>query len=171
MPTGTVMRPSDVIRSATGRVMSVSNRMSRFVRMPTSLPSRSTMGTPLMEYSPISRSASARVACRSSVIGSTIMPDSERFTLRTISACASTDIFLWMTPMPPRRAMAMAICVSVTVSMAADTMGRFRRTEAVRRAERSTSFGSTRLCAGTRSTSSKVSAVPTILSTRLFAGA
>ena len=45
------------------------------------------------------------------------------------------------TPMPPWRAIAMAIRDSVTVSMAADTSGRLRRISRVRRVPRSTSRG------------------------------
>ena len=41
--------------------------------------------------------------------GSIITPFSERFTLRTSSACCAIDIFLWITPRPPARAMAIAI--------------------------------------------------------------
>ena len=51
VPTGTVMRFSRVITSAIGRLMLVSNRRSRFVRMPTSRPSllpSSVIGTPEM---------------------------------------------------------------------------------------------------------------------------
>ena len=38
-----------------------------------------------------------------------ITPFSERFTLRTSSACALIDMFLWMIPSPPARAIAIAI--------------------------------------------------------------
>ena len=57
------------------------------------------------------------------VIGLTIMPLSERLTRSTSSACSSIDRFLWMMPMPPCCAMAMAISDSVTVSMAALSSG------------------------------------------------
>ena len=57
------------------------------------------------------------------VTGSTIMPLSERFTRSTSSAWRSMVMLRWMKPMPPWRAMAMARRASVTVSMAAATMG------------------------------------------------
>jgi hypothetical protein len=57
------------------------------------------------------------------VIGLRIIPLSERFTRSTSAACRSTDMFLCSTPMPPARAIAMAISLSVTVSIAADTSG------------------------------------------------
>ena len=46
VPTGTVTRSLAVIRSETGRDVSSSKRRSRFVRMPTSRPSSSVIGTP-----------------------------------------------------------------------------------------------------------------------------
>ena len=73
----------------------------------------------------------------------------------------SIGMLLWMTPMPPSRAMAMAMRYSVTVSMAALMMGMLRRMFFVRFVLRSTSGGSTELSAGTSSTSSKVSPSPT----------
>ncbi len=50
-------------------------------------------------------------------------PDSDRLTDSTIEACDSMAVFLWMTPSPPARAMAMAISDSVTLSIAADMIG------------------------------------------------
>ena len=52
-------------------------------------------------------------------------PFSERFTISTCSACTSMLMFLWMTPMPPSLAMAIAMRYSVTVSMAALITGTF----------------------------------------------
>ncbi len=57
------------------------------------------------------------------VTGSVTMADSYFLTRVTSAACRSTDMFLWMNPMPPSAAMAMAMYASVTVSMAAETMG------------------------------------------------
>ena len=57
------------------------------------------------------------------VIGSTIMPDSERLTLSTSAACAAIGRFLWTMPMPPFCAMQIAVSCSVTVSIAAETSG------------------------------------------------
>ena len=62
-----------------------------------------------------------------SVIGSTIMPLSDRFTRSTSEACSSIDRFLWMTPRPPCCAIAIARRDSVTVSIAALTSGTFSR--------------------------------------------
>ena len=93
------------------------------------------------------------------VIGLTIIPLSDRLTRSTSDACSSIDRFLWMMPMPPCCAMAMASRDSVTVSIAALAMGTFSRMLRVKFDETSTSLGSTFECCGTSSTSSKVSAV------------
>ena len=61
------------------------------------------------------------------VTGSTIIPDSDRFTLSTSSAWTSIGRFLCTTPRPPCWASAMARRASVTVSMAAATIGTLRR--------------------------------------------
>jgi hypothetical protein len=65
--------------------------------------------------------------------GLTTMPLSKRFTWRTCSACSAMVMFLWMTPMPPRWAIAMAMPVSVTVSIAAAISGMCRLISRVRR--------------------------------------
>ena len=157
VPTGTVMRFSLVMRSETGRLVRVSNRRSRFVRMPTSLRPTVT-GTPLMRYLAMTSRASATRASGTTVTGSTIIPDSERLTLSTSDAWAAMVMFLWMIPMPPSWAMAMARWASVTVSMAAERMGTLSVMERVRRVWMSTSEGSTLDLWGASSTSSKVSA-------------
>ncbi len=90
------------------------------------------------------------------VIGSTIMPDSDRFTLSISLAWAAIDMFLWMTPSPPFWAMQMAVSCSVTVSMAAETSGECRSISGVSWVWRSTSAGSTWEAPGTSSTSSNV---------------
>ena len=59
-------------------------------------------------------------------MGFTIIPLSDLFTRSTSSDWASTDMFLWMIPIPPCCAIAMAILESVTVSMAALRRGMFR---------------------------------------------
>lgn len=61
-----------------------------------------------------------------------------------------------MTPIPPRRASVMAIRDSVTVSIAADTIGTAKRMSGVNHAEVSASCGSTADSAGSSSTSSNV---------------
>ena len=98
------------------------------------------------------------------VTGSLIIPFSERFTLRTSAACASMLMFLWTTPMPPSLARAMAMGASVTVSIAADTIGMLRVMFREKRLLRSTSFGRTSEYDGMRSTSSKVRPSKAILS-------
>ncbi len=92
------------------------------------------------------------------VIGSRITPDSNFLTRRTSAAWRSIVMFLWMMPMPPDCAIVIARRASVTVSIAAETIGRFRRIVRVRRVPRSTSRGSTSEYAGTSETSSKVRA-------------
>src|SRR6266536_1129099 len=57
------------------------------------------------------------------VIGSTMTPFSERFTFSTSRAWLVTERFLWMMPMPPSCASAIARADSVTVSMGAETRG------------------------------------------------
>src|SRR6185369_13350034 len=63
-------------------------------------------------------------------------------------------------PMPPSWAIAMARRASVTVSIAADTSGRFREMFRESRVAREVSLGRTWENAGTSNTSSKVSALP-----------
>ena len=117
------------------------------------------IGTPEMRYFFISSSASKIRFSGESVIGLTIMPLSERLTRSTSDACSSGDRFLWMTPMPPCCAMAIARRDSVTVSMAALSSGTLTRMFRVTHDVTSTSLGMTVECRGTSSTSSKVSAV------------
>jgi len=126
-----------------------SKRRSRLVTMPTSLPS-STTGTPEMLLARVSRSTSPIEVCGPTVIGLRITPASNFLTWRTWAACCSTVRFLWMMPMPPCWAMVMASRASVTVSIAADTIGMLRRRVRVSRVEVSTSRGSTWEWAGTR---------------------
>ena len=110
-----------------------------------------------------------------SVIGLTIIPLSDRFTRSTSDACSSTVRFLWMTPMPPCCAIAMASLDSVTVSIAALSSGTLTRMCRVTHDVTSTALGSTSECRGTSSTSSNVSAVerPTeiwsVVSTSIYA--
>src|ERR1017187_3497211 len=92
------------------------------------------------------------------VMGSTIMALSLRFTLSTSAAWRSMDILRCTMPMPPCCARAIARCDSVTVSMAAETMGILRAIWRVRQVRVSVSAGTTSLRAGSRRTSSKVSA-------------
>ena len=61
------------------------------------------------------------------VIGSTIMPDSERLTLSTSAAWRAIVRLRCTIPMPPLRAMQIAVSCSVTVSIAAETSGMCER--------------------------------------------
>src|SRR5258706_7558842 len=92
------------------------------------------------------------------VIGSLTTPLSKRFTLATSAPCCLGVMFLCTMPMPPSWASAMARRDSVTVSMAADSSGIFSWMVRVSRVVRLTSRGRTVEWAGTRRTSSKVSA-------------
>jgi hypothetical protein len=123
--------------------------------MPMSRPWASTIGTPEIRKRLISPAASRSGRSGPRVIGFRIIPLSLRLTRSTSAACRSTDMFLWSTPIPPARAMAMAISDSVTVSMAAETRGTFRGIERVNRETVRTSRGWTVECRG-RSTSSNV---------------
>ena len=157
-PSRTVTSFSWVISALTGVALSVAKRTSRLVRMPTSLPLRSTTGMPEIWCCDISASASARVCSGWMVTGFTTMPNSNFLTLRTSLACASAVRFLWMTPMPPTWAMAIAMAASVTVSIAADISGMPSSMVRVSRVRTSVWLGRTAEAAGFRRTSSKVSA-------------
>ena len=61
------------------------------------------------------------------MIGSVMMPFSLRLTLSTSRVWSAMDRFLWMMPMPPSWARAMARSLSVTVSIGDERMGRLRR--------------------------------------------
>src|SRR5436309_5145776 len=146
-----------VMMDFTGWSSSASKRRWRLVTMPTTLPLFTT-GKPEILYCCCSAITSRTVISGEMVIGSRSTPDSKRLTLATSTACAWGVRFLWMMPMPPSWAMAMASRASVTVSMAADTRGMFSSSLRVRRVFRETSRGRTREWAGRRRTSSKVSA-------------
>ena len=83
----------------------------------------SVIGTPENLKRCISASASCSVAVGASVTGSVIMPLWLRLTFCTSAAWASIVRFRWITPMPPWRAMAIAMRDSVTLSIAAETSG------------------------------------------------
>ncbi len=124
--------------------------------MPTRVPSASTMGTPLMWKRSIKFTASWMVFSGDSLIGWVITPCSDRLTRSTSSACRSIDIFRWMTPTPPSRAMATASLDSVTVSIGAETIGARRTIPGKKGLEMSTSLGNTSVRRGTSKTSSKL---------------
>ena len=123
----------------------MAKRTSRLVRMPTSRPvSGSTTGMPLMWCCAFSARTSASVWSGWMVIGLITMPDSNFFTWRTWAACSSGVRFLWITPMPPSWAMAIAIAPSVTVSIAAEISGTLSEISRVRRVRVSADEG--RIC-------------------------
>mmetsp|Transcript_127763 Transcript_127763/g.272479 ORF Transcript_127763/g.272479 Transcript_127763/m.272479 type:complete len:249 (-) Transcript_127763:283-1029(-) len=105
---------------------SFTKSVSRFVTKPMSLepitPS-SVTGKPVKPADALSLSSSSRVIVGEMQTGSMMKPLSNFFTLRTSRTCASTGKFVWMTPMPPSNAIAMAIRDSVTVSIGLDTIG------------------------------------------------
>ena len=161
VPSATVTRRSPLVMMlATGWSRLVSNRRSRLVTMPTTR-CPSTTGRPEMRCCCVSAITSRTDIDGGIVIGSLTTPLSKRLTLATSPACRAGDMFLCTTPMPPSCAMAMASRASVTVSMAADTSGMLSAMLRVRRVLRETSRGTTRECAGTSRTSSKVSALRT----------
>ena len=84
----------------------------------------------------------------------------KRLTLATWAACSCAVKFLCTMPMPPSCAMAIAKRASVTVSMAAETKGKFKRMLRVNWVARDASLGRTWEKAGTNNTSSKVRALP-----------
>ena len=146
MPSGPVTRGMGVM---TSRTRVVANRSagrksrSRLVTMPSRVRSASITGSPETRYRPHSSSSSRTVASGLTVTGSWIIPDSLRLTVSTSAAWSAIDRLRCSTPMPPWRAIAMAIRDSVTVSMAADTSGTARVIPRVRRVAVSTSEGTT----------------------------
>ena len=148
-----------VMTSRTGRLMSRSKRMSRLVMMPSRVWSSSTTGRPEMRKRPQISSTSSIVMSGLAVTGLVTMPASERFTISTCSACASTERLRCSTPMPPWRAMAMAMRPSVTVSIAAEAIGTFNLMLRENWVAVSTAEGMTSEASGIRRTSSKVSPV------------
>ncbi len=74
-----------------------------------------------------------------------------------------------MTPMPPACAMAIAMRLSVTVSIAEERIGRLSAMSLVTRVLMSTSVGNTSERAGCSSTSSKVSALSPVMEEMIFA--
>ena len=116
-----------VITASTCCSRFVSKRTSRLVTMPTSLLALRPRGCRRCRAAASARCARASGACGSTV---TDRPPSRSRTSSpsiTSSACCSGVMFLWMTPMPPSCAMAMAVRASVTVSIAADSSGMLSR--------------------------------------------
>ena len=72
-------------------------------------------------------STSASVLSGEHVTGSVTIPASDRFTVSTAPACSAAGRLRCSTPIPPARAIAIAIRASVTVSIAELTSGTFSR--------------------------------------------
>jgi len=156
-PTGALTSGIGVMISRTGVAPSVTNRMSRLVTMPTRVPWASVTGTPEIRYRAQSASTSRNVSSGLQVTGFVTMPASERLTRSTWRAWSSIERLRCRTPMPPCRAIAMAIRASVTVSMGLETSGIARVTERLSRVVVLTRLGMISDSAGCNSTSSKVS--------------
>ena len=106
----------------------------------------------------ISSTAAASFCSGPTVTGLTTTPVSAFLTLVTSSDWSEMLMFLWTMPIPPSRAIAIAVAASVTVSMADDTIGIASRMPGVSCVRTSTSLGMTSLSAGTSRTSSNVRA-------------
>lgn len=132
MPSETVTRWSLVITSAIGVSRLVSNRRSRLVTIPTNCSPRVT-GTPEMRKRSINLSTSRTGCSGVMVTGLMIMPLSDFLTRSTSWAWFSMPMLRWIKPIPPSRAMLMAVLDSVTVSMAALTTGMLSARSRVRR--------------------------------------
>ena len=126
--------------------------------IPTRFSSSSTTGSPENPYLSFKARISPIVVFGLIITGSRTNPDSNRFTELTFAACSSIVIFRWITPIPPACAIAIAMRDSVTVSIAAEIIGMCREIDEVSLVFRSTSAGRTSDSAGSKSTSSKVSA-------------
>src|SRR6266545_869048 len=155
-PTGAVTRGILVMMSRTSAPLSVTKRVSRLVTMPSSAPPLPTTGAPEIRYRAHSASTSRSVSSGEQVIGLVTIPASERLTRSTWAACSSIGRLRCSTPMPPWRAMAIAIRASVTVSMALDTSGTASSTLRVSRLWVVDPLGVTSDSSGSRRTSSKV---------------
>ncbi len=147
----------DVIIFLTGSSNCVSNRKSRLVTIPTNS-SPSTTGTPEISLESVRLITSLILVMGLTVIGSRITPASYFLTCRTCLDWSSGLIFLCITPIPPSCAMAIAVLLSVTVSIAAVIRGILSFISRVRWVTRFTSRGSTFEYEGTSKTSSKVRA-------------
>mmetsp|Transcript_79936 Transcript_79936/g.193721 ORF Transcript_79936/g.193721 Transcript_79936/m.193721 type:complete len:298 (+) Transcript_79936:709-1602(+) len=102
--------------------------VSRSVTKPSSreptVPS-SVTGKPLKPHFFLSSSSSESGMLGLMHTGSVMNPFLNRFTFMTSSDCSWIDMLVWMTPMPPCKAIPIAILDSVTVSMGLETMGVF----------------------------------------------
>ena len=155
-PTGAVTSGIAVMTSRTSRAESARSACPGWSRCRAG---RRRRRRPARRRSGTGRTARRRVAIVSSgaqVIGLVIMPASDRLTMSTWSAWSSIERLRCSTPMPPWRAIAIAIRASVTVSIALDSSGVCSEIDRDRRVAVTASLGKTSDAAGSRSTSSKV---------------
>src|SRR5258707_8872530 len=132
--------------------------MSLLVMIPRSTPSGETTGRPETRYLAHSSSTSAIVVSGPQVTGLVIIPASERLTMSTWCAWSSIAMLGCRPPAPPCLAMATAMDASVTVSIAEDSNGSRSEIRLVSLAVVAASLGMNAERAGSKSTSSKVSA-------------
>ena len=125
-PSFAVIKLAVVITSERDLLFSFSNLKSLLVTIPINLFSLLIIGIPPILYSFIHCLASKTNASFFKVTGFRIIPDSDLLTFFTLLACSSIDMLLWRTPNPPSWAIAIAILLSVTVSIAAETIGIFK---------------------------------------------
>mmetsp|Transcript_21962 Transcript_21962/g.58004 ORF Transcript_21962/g.58004 Transcript_21962/m.58004 type:complete len:298 (+) Transcript_21962:261-1154(+) len=127
-PSGAVTRFANLVMTDPTCVVmrSFTKSVSRFVTKPSSfdpiLPSAVT-GKPVKPHVSRSSSSCASVVVVRMHLGSMMKPLLYCFTSNTSLTCSSTKRFVWMTPRLPCSAMAIAILLSVTVSIGLDTMG------------------------------------------------
>mmetsp|Transcript_149073 Transcript_149073/g.211842 ORF Transcript_149073/g.211842 Transcript_149073/m.211842 type:complete len:300 (+) Transcript_149073:767-1666(+) len=149
---GVMMALSRVFRSAMKSV-------SRFVTKPSSLAPIcpfSVTGNPVKPCLVLSTSNSSKVIVGRTQTGSRMKPALYFFTRETSLAWSSMAMFVWITPMPPSKAMAIAMLDSVTVSIGLDTMGVRKEMRFVNRDPKQTSCTPKLMCPGRQMRSSYV---------------
>mmetsp|Transcript_454 Transcript_454/g.612 ORF Transcript_454/g.612 Transcript_454/m.612 type:complete len:203 (+) Transcript_454:861-1469(+) len=155
---GVIISCTNFARCTLLEPLASTKRTSRVVTIPSRRPRALPSWVTRIEPTPwvrINFSNSVAEALDRMQYGSSITYDSARLTRRIISTCSSWDINRWMIPIPPLRAISMAIAVSVTVSMLDEMIGlliaMFRVSCVFKETLRRLRTG---LCLGTRSTSS-----------------
>mmetsp|Transcript_10142 Transcript_10142/g.28679 ORF Transcript_10142/g.28679 Transcript_10142/m.28679 type:complete len:298 (+) Transcript_10142:593-1486(+) len=129
-PSSAVTRSFNAVMTELTRteVRSITKSVSRFVTRPRSLEPIfpfSVTGKPVKPHCLRSSSSSESSMVGWMQTGSMMKPLRYRFTFMTSSDCSWIDMLVWMTPMPPCKAIPIAILDSVTVSMGLETMGVF----------------------------------------------
>lgn len=140
------------------KVDSLKKSASRFVTRPSNLECSlplSVTGKPEKPHFSRSFASSPHVMFGVMHRGLLMKPCSYRLTFSTCATCFSIGILEWIIPMPPSKAIAMAIVVSVTVSMGLDAIGVFKEIDFVKRESSSTSWTPKSICPGMQIKSSK----------------